>query len=202
MRATAAGTRSWTASSAPLRSAVRRGRRTAREWARAGPRALRPHSRPVRENRGVRPCDVRADVRGGEDDVSDPRPHAGLARRAAPRPSRPDCGPGFDDGSVRPDIDVESATTDISTAGLGVAYHWIVFGDTIPARPGTGAGARQRIIRDYGRAIRRTALSAAHAVRRAAGRIELDPGPPVEDHRRRAARCRTRASRRQAPRSD
>ncbi len=56
---------------------------------------------------------------------------------------------GIHDGSVRPDIDVESATTDISTAGLGIAYHWIVFGD----RYGLDRElklVRDRVIREYG----------------------------------------------------
>lgn len=57
---------------------------------------------------------------------------------------------GIGDGSVRPDLDVESATTDISTAGLGVAYHWIVFGDAYPLDRALET-VRQRIIRDYGR---------------------------------------------------
>jgi AcrR family transcriptional regulator len=57
---------------------------------------------------------------------------------------------GLDDGSVRTGIDVASATTDISTAGLGVAYHWIVFGDAYPLDTALKT-VRDRIIRDYGR---------------------------------------------------
>jgi AcrR family transcriptional regulator len=61
---------------------------------------------------------------------------------------------GIEDGSVRPDVDVGSATTDISTAGLGVAYHWIVFGDAYPLDVALKT-VRDRIIRDYGRQRRR-----------------------------------------------
>lgn len=57
---------------------------------------------------------------------------------------------GITDGSVHEHVDVESATTDISTAGLGVAYHWIVFGDAYPLDTALRS-VRDRIIRDYGR---------------------------------------------------
>lgn len=57
---------------------------------------------------------------------------------------------GIDDGSVSPNVDVDSATTDISSAGLGVAYHWIVFGDDYPLDRELKK-VRDRIIRDYGR---------------------------------------------------
>lgn len=56
---------------------------------------------------------------------------------------------GIVDGSVRHDVDVESATTDISTAGLGVAHHWMVFGDDYRLDDGLKS-VRERIIRDYG----------------------------------------------------
>ncbi len=56
---------------------------------------------------------------------------------------------GILDGSVRPDVDVDAATTDISTAGLGVAYHWIVFADDYPLDHHLMM-LRERIIRDYG----------------------------------------------------
>jgi len=58
---------------------------------------------------------------------------------------------GIDDGSVRPDVDLDAATTDISTAGLGVAYHWIVFGDSYGLDTSLCA-VRDRIARTYGRA--------------------------------------------------
>jgi AcrR family transcriptional regulator len=61
---------------------------------------------------------------------------------------------GIDDGSVRIDVDVDAATTDISTAGLGVAYHWIVFGDAYPLDTALKS-VRDRIIRDYGRQRRK-----------------------------------------------
>ena len=57
---------------------------------------------------------------------------------------------GIDDGSVSPNVDVDSATTDISSAGLGVAYHWIVFGDDYPLDRELKK-VRDRIIQDYGR---------------------------------------------------
>ncbi|WP_284235605.1 TetR/AcrR family transcriptional regulator [Mycobacterium antarcticum] len=56
---------------------------------------------------------------------------------------------GIADGSVRADVDVESATIDISTAGLGVAHQWMVFGDDHPFDDDLRA-VRDRIIRDYG----------------------------------------------------
>lgn len=58
---------------------------------------------------------------------------------------------GIGDGSVRADVDVEAATRDISTAGLGVAYHWIVFGDEY-ALDHALTMMRDRIIRSYGAA--------------------------------------------------
>jgi AcrR family transcriptional regulator len=56
---------------------------------------------------------------------------------------------GFDDGSVRSGVDVDAATMDISTAGLGVAYHWVVFGDAYPLDRELNR-VRDRIIRAYG----------------------------------------------------
>jgi len=55
---------------------------------------------------------------------------------------------GIADGSVRPDVDVDAATRDISTAGLGVAYHWIVFGDDYHLGDELTM-VRDRFIRDY-----------------------------------------------------
>jgi hypothetical protein len=56
---------------------------------------------------------------------------------------------GFDDGSVRSGVDVDAATMDISTAGLGVAYQWVVFGDAYPLDRELNR-VRDRIIRAYG----------------------------------------------------
>lgn len=56
---------------------------------------------------------------------------------------------GSDDGSVRSDVDVDAATMDISTAGLGVAYHWVVFGDAYPLDRELNR-VRDRVIRAYG----------------------------------------------------
>ncbi|WP_237572783.1 TetR/AcrR family transcriptional regulator [Mycolicibacterium lacusdiani] len=61
---------------------------------------------------------------------------------------------GLADGSVRTGIDVEAATTDISTAGLGVVYQWILFDDPYPLDRALNS-LRQRIIADYGRPVRR-----------------------------------------------
>jgi AcrR family transcriptional regulator len=57
---------------------------------------------------------------------------------------------GIGDGSVHPDVDIEAATRDISTAGLGVAYHWIVFEDYPLDVELTMV--RDRFIRSYGAA--------------------------------------------------
>lgn len=60
---------------------------------------------------------------------------------------------GIDDGSVRKDVDIDSAVNDISSAVFGIAYHWLVL---------TGYDLvheleclRARIIRDYGAQPRR-----------------------------------------------
>ena len=55
---------------------------------------------------------------------------------------------GVTDGSVRADVDVESATIDISTAGIGIAHHWMVFGNDYPFDDGLRS-LRDRMIRDY-----------------------------------------------------
>jgi AcrR family transcriptional regulator len=61
---------------------------------------------------------------------------------------------GLADGSVRNGIDVEAATADISTAGLGVVYQWILFDDSYPLDRALNS-LRERIIADYGRRARR-----------------------------------------------
>jgi AcrR family transcriptional regulator len=58
---------------------------------------------------------------------------------------------GLADGSVRSDVDVASATVDISTAGLGVAHLWMVLGDEHRLDQDLKL-VRDRIIRDYGAA--------------------------------------------------
>lgn len=61
---------------------------------------------------------------------------------------------GIEDGSVRSDVDIARAVNDISAAGFGLAFHWIVLGDRYDL--GTEIGfARDRIIRDYGAAGRK-----------------------------------------------
>jgi AcrR family transcriptional regulator len=61
---------------------------------------------------------------------------------------------GLADGSVRDDVDVTAATADISTAGLGVVYQWILFDDSYPLDRALNT-LRERIIVDYGRPARR-----------------------------------------------
>jgi AcrR family transcriptional regulator len=56
---------------------------------------------------------------------------------------------GIRDGSVRPDVEVVAANTDISTSGLGLAYHWIVFDDSYQLDREL-ATVRDRIIGAYG----------------------------------------------------
>ena len=56
---------------------------------------------------------------------------------------------GIDDRSVRPDIDVDEAVTEIIAAGVGIAYGWIV----LPHRfdlPTELDRVRARITREYG----------------------------------------------------
>lgn len=61
---------------------------------------------------------------------------------------------GIADGSVRPDIDVERAVNDVSAAGFGIAFHWIVVAENYDLA-GELAFARERIVRDYGAKPRR-----------------------------------------------
>lgn len=56
---------------------------------------------------------------------------------------------GIVDGSVRPDIDVDLAVSDISTAGFGIAFHWIVMPDRFDLARELER-ARARAVRDYG----------------------------------------------------
>lgn len=56
---------------------------------------------------------------------------------------------GIDDGSVRPDIDIERAVNDVSAAGFGIAFQWIVQGDSYDLGREL-AFTRERILRDYG----------------------------------------------------
>lgn len=91
---------------------------------------------------------------------------------------------GVRDGSVRTDLDVDSAVTDISTAGLGVAYHWIVFADAYPLDDGLNT-VRKRIIRDYGatsaapprRRSKRGTVAASDRVPLMGGRARVLPSP-------------------------
>ncbi|MGH3641025.1 MAG: TetR/AcrR family transcriptional regulator [Mycobacterium sp.] len=61
---------------------------------------------------------------------------------------------GIDDGSVRPDIDVERAVNDISAAAFGIAFHWIVLSERYDLSRELSY-ARARIISDYGSRARR-----------------------------------------------
>jgi AcrR family transcriptional regulator len=56
---------------------------------------------------------------------------------------------GIADGSVRPDVDFAHAVNDISAAGFGIAFHWIVLPDRYDLACELDY-ARARVIRDYG----------------------------------------------------
>lgn len=56
---------------------------------------------------------------------------------------------GIDDGSVRRDVDLEPAVTDIIAAGVGIAYGWIVLPDRFDL-PLELDRIRARVTRDYG----------------------------------------------------
>ncbi|CAN5530804.1 TetR/AcrR family transcriptional regulator [soil metagenome] len=57
---------------------------------------------------------------------------------------------GILDGSVRPDIDLDKAVSDISTAAFGIAFHWIVLPEHYDLARELGY-ARERVTREYGR---------------------------------------------------
>lgn len=61
---------------------------------------------------------------------------------------------GIEDGSVRVDIDIERAVNDISAAGFGIAFHWIVLGEPYDLAAEL-TFTRDRIIRAYGATRRR-----------------------------------------------
>lgn len=56
---------------------------------------------------------------------------------------------GVDDGSVRPDVDVDRATSDLSAAIFGAAYLWTVLADGYDLDRELGY-VRDRFIREYG----------------------------------------------------
>jgi AcrR family transcriptional regulator len=56
---------------------------------------------------------------------------------------------GMQDGSVRPDTDVDAAITEIIAAGIGIAYGWIVLPDRYDL-PLELDRIRARVTRDYG----------------------------------------------------
>jgi AcrR family transcriptional regulator len=56
---------------------------------------------------------------------------------------------GIDDGSVRRDVDLEPAVTDIIAAGVGIAYGWIVLPDRFDLLAELDR-IRARVTRDYG----------------------------------------------------
>lgn len=56
---------------------------------------------------------------------------------------------GIDDGSVRADVDIDKAVSDIGFAGIGLAYQWLI----LPERCDLGGelvGVRARMVADYG----------------------------------------------------
>jgi AcrR family transcriptional regulator len=56
---------------------------------------------------------------------------------------------GIEDGSIRRDVDVDSAVTDVVAAGVGVAYGWIVLPDRFDLLAELDR-LRARLARDYG----------------------------------------------------
>jgi AcrR family transcriptional regulator len=56
---------------------------------------------------------------------------------------------GIHDGSVRRDVDVDPAVTEIVAAGVGIAYGWIVLPNRFDL-PAELDRIRARIVRDYG----------------------------------------------------
>lgn len=56
---------------------------------------------------------------------------------------------GMEDGSVRPDIDVDATLSDIASSVFGVAYQWLVLGDEVDLSREL-VRLRARIIADYG----------------------------------------------------
>lgn len=61
---------------------------------------------------------------------------------------------GIRDGSIRPDVDIEPAVKDITSAVFGIAFQWVVVPDDHDLEDEL-AVVRERIVRDYGRAPRR-----------------------------------------------
>ncbi|MGX9790584.1 TetR/AcrR family transcriptional regulator [Mycobacterium sp. MMS18-G62] len=56
---------------------------------------------------------------------------------------------GIDDGSVRPDVDIEPAVRDITSAVFGIAYQWVVISEEHDLKVELDC-MRARLIRDYG----------------------------------------------------
>jgi AcrR family transcriptional regulator len=57
---------------------------------------------------------------------------------------------GVEDGSIRPEVDIESAVKDITAAVFGIAFQWVVVGEDHELEDELNS-VRARIIRDYGR---------------------------------------------------
>jgi AcrR family transcriptional regulator len=57
---------------------------------------------------------------------------------------------GMEDGSIRPEVDIESAVKDITAAVFGIAFQWVVVGEDHELEDELNS-VRARIIRDYGR---------------------------------------------------
>lgn len=57
---------------------------------------------------------------------------------------------GIDDGSIRPDVAIDSAVKDITAAVFGVAFQWVAVSEDHDLE-GELNDVRVRIIRDYGR---------------------------------------------------
>jgi AcrR family transcriptional regulator len=56
---------------------------------------------------------------------------------------------GIDDGSVRSDVEIDSAVKDITAAVFGIAFQWVVVSETHDLQ-GELDAVRSRIIREYG----------------------------------------------------
>jgi AcrR family transcriptional regulator len=56
---------------------------------------------------------------------------------------------GMEDGSIRPDVDIESAVKDITASVFGIAFQWVVVGEDHELEDELNS-VRARIIRNYG----------------------------------------------------
>ena len=76
------------------------------------------------EDHRIASRDVRADLRGRQDDVAVFVSAYGISLERAARQVEKGLRNGIGDGSVRSDIDIARAVNDISTAVFGIAFWW------------------------------------------------------------------------------